>query len=767
MELTPNSGEQTDSEFDAYWEEEARNPHRNRIRIGRQYQATIPPKLKPGESDGRKLENLEALTWRRENGLTDDKLNEYFVTSRALGLMGRYRVGKVSESLSATSTTPSSTTPNSDDKGIPNSANKNGICTDHDDERATNAKDKTSPRIARHHNQPPINSGDNKNLSFESEMIALSKFVSSHHPSSHDDACTVKKPDAKTDSWSLKEAKMFAHALETYGKNFGAIKKAMPWKAAKSIIDQYYKKSGGGDASDDESDDQEGNGGGGSGGLGGSSGPNNNNTTNTNNSTNSTAPDGTITTPKENSSSITSNSLSTATSTSSVSSLCSSKNLNFSQSLQVASCLTNGVIVSGHSGLKLKAHESPYLSLGSPGSNVKGQSHHKLTSSFLPNGSTTASNPSPEEDLLGLEVKPVKAKPIFKNDIPDPSRNEIGTANGASTSPVLGSLKFFMDGQLVLKLNATTQQQDGSTSAPEVNDKNVANTTNNSGRCQWVESPDTKILKNHLRRKKYRRTVRNEGSLDSVGGNRNTESSSTGSSGGGSGRASVVSCEDSEDMSSEDDDRESLESTESRSLPSPSPASTAATPRKPLTSKGVGKVDCAVARSPLSIPSPSAKDVKRDFSVYAFEDEPTKTAGSNIGGIAGGLSGFRKRFKSTTTSAKSPLSTNESPFPRPEELKCVGGFHPPSFHSKPNFPTPQSSALDLSSTSSTVKPPSVCSAVDLSIKSSSKLPSSLISRSGPSSISALASITSLTSLKNSINQQPKSLPDSHTSDKKE
>lgn len=40
--------EPTDAEFDAYWEEEARNPHRNRIRIGRQYQATIPPRLKSG-----------------------------------------------------------------------------------------------------------------------------------------------------------------------------------------------------------------------------------------------------------------------------------------------------------------------------------------------------------------------------------------------------------------------------------------------------------------------------------------------------------------------------------------------------------------------------------------------------------------------------------------------------------------------------------------------------------------------------------------------
>lgn len=38
-----------DADFDSYWEEEARNPNRNRIRIGRQYQATVPPLLKPGQ----------------------------------------------------------------------------------------------------------------------------------------------------------------------------------------------------------------------------------------------------------------------------------------------------------------------------------------------------------------------------------------------------------------------------------------------------------------------------------------------------------------------------------------------------------------------------------------------------------------------------------------------------------------------------------------------------------------------------------------------
>lgn len=37
-----------DAEFDSYWDYEAKNKNRNRIRVGRQYQATVPPLLKPG-----------------------------------------------------------------------------------------------------------------------------------------------------------------------------------------------------------------------------------------------------------------------------------------------------------------------------------------------------------------------------------------------------------------------------------------------------------------------------------------------------------------------------------------------------------------------------------------------------------------------------------------------------------------------------------------------------------------------------------------------
>lgn len=72
---------------------------------------------------------------------------------------------------------------------------------------------------------------------------------------------------------------------------------------------------------------------------------------------------------------------------------------------------------------------------------------------------------SSNDTANGQEVKPLKAKPILPSII-----QESSSSNSTSTSS-LGSLKFYMDGQLVLKLNAQ-QEQDGN-------------------KCQWIESQDT------------------------------------------------------------------------------------------------------------------------------------------------------------------------------------------------------------------------------------------------------------------------------------
>ncbi|XP_013783809.1 uncharacterized protein LOC106467965 [Limulus polyphemus] len=76
------------ADFDSYWEDESKSKNRNRIRVGRQYQAIIPPLLKPGESDGRRLEDLETLKWK-PNNLNDQELDEYFSVARAVSFFGR------------------------------------------------------------------------------------------------------------------------------------------------------------------------------------------------------------------------------------------------------------------------------------------------------------------------------------------------------------------------------------------------------------------------------------------------------------------------------------------------------------------------------------------------------------------------------------------------------------------------------------------------------------------------------------------------------
>ncbi|GFX57923.1 metastasis-associated protein MTA3 [Trichonephila clavipes] len=178
----------TDAEFDSYWDYEAKNKNRNRIRVGRQYQATIPPLLKPGQKDGRKSEELETLKWKPDQ-LSDQALEEYLSMAKGIGLF---------------------------------------------------SKSLDSPK--------PSEKSDN---SLQSAIKGLSEFVTSHHPCHHDDGCKVARPSSSgessskstaTSDWSPSEAQLFAQALEACGKNFGAIKKEyLPWKPIKSIIEYYYE----------------------------------------------------------------------------------------------------------------------------------------------------------------------------------------------------------------------------------------------------------------------------------------------------------------------------------------------------------------------------------------------------------------------------------------------------------------------------------------------------------------------------------------------
>uniref|UniRef100_A0A6B0VCV9 Uncharacterized protein n=1 Tax=Ixodes ricinus TaxID=34613 RepID=A0A6B0VCV9_IXORI len=169
-----------DADFDSYWENESRNNNRNRIRVGRQYQATVPALLRPGESDGRRLEDLETLRWRPES-LSDQSIDEYLSMAKAVSLFAR-------------------------------------------------AMDKWQA----------WGEGGPEGCCLQTALRGLSDFVTSHHGCHHDAGCQVG-PTLPC-HWTPTEASLFARALDECGKNFGAIKKDfLPWKPVKSLIEFYYQ----------------------------------------------------------------------------------------------------------------------------------------------------------------------------------------------------------------------------------------------------------------------------------------------------------------------------------------------------------------------------------------------------------------------------------------------------------------------------------------------------------------------------------------------
>ncbi|XP_077494211.1 uncharacterized protein LOC144104865 isoform X1 [Amblyomma americanum] len=169
----------SDADFDSYWENESRNNNRNRIRVGRQYQATVPPLLRPGECDGRRLEDLETLRWRPES-LSEQSIDEYMSMAKAVSLFAR-AMGKWG---------------------------------------------------------PEGRGGGPECL--QTALRGLSDFVASHHGCQQDAGCRVGQPLPAI--MTSTEASLFARAIDECGKNFGAIKKDfLPWKPVKSLIEFYYQ----------------------------------------------------------------------------------------------------------------------------------------------------------------------------------------------------------------------------------------------------------------------------------------------------------------------------------------------------------------------------------------------------------------------------------------------------------------------------------------------------------------------------------------------
>lgn len=591
-----NNQPSVDTDFDSYWEEEARNPHRNRIRIGRQYQATVPPLLKPGEKDARKLEDLETLTFcpKKSSRVSDAELDHYFTVAKSLNLFAslvetRSLLGRDvtiadlnhirhKEGLSLASViqpTRQATT----NHGYTNLSSTSPLATSsQSSNNPSNVTTSTSQAQQSPQKSPPSNCEkflstssspkDQTNVSNctinQPLMKALSHFISLHHPCHHDSSCkkllkdipldvdsrptvsitagnlrqgsssssikeskpgrsrsslknhgssqvakdelaltavantTDKDQDESQqagsdsaqsptfDDWTREEVELFSKAIEVCGKNFSSIKKEfLPSKSVKSIVEYYY--IGSRDASENRKKASQPSGEAGEScsslektsvnsqsGVG-NSGCSSTNVTKNDNNLNSTSSASTVAPASTSRTTTQSSSSSSTTSTPTTTSVNNKSDLNC-QTKQVKTSHSNSISVKLEPNSKLSKSESNI------NQDLNGLKLKASIKNVDPRLSVYNFDEELRDDLSpvrfecprpGAEVKPLKAKPIIPNSSldSDPSNSNVG------------SLKFFMDGELVLKLNACQEQQEG------------------IEKCHWVQSGDK--VSNSNKQKRY------------------------------------------------------------------------------------------------------------------------------------------------------------------------------------------------------------------------------------------------------------------------
>lgn len=219
-----------DADFDSYWLDESRNKNRNRIRVGRQYQATVPPLLKPGETDGRRCEDLETLKWKPEYDLSEQQLDHYLSVAKAVSLFARainvYQENDAPQekclqtALRGLSEFVTSHHPCHHDAGCQKVPNKNSV-------NQSSTSGASSSFVTTNWLATATASWDTKEEGDSRVAGAAS--------------CSSLLGSLGRCEWTPQEADLFAKALEVCGKNFGAIKKEfLPWKPVKSIIEFYY-----------------------------------------------------------------------------------------------------------------------------------------------------------------------------------------------------------------------------------------------------------------------------------------------------------------------------------------------------------------------------------------------------------------------------------------------------------------------------------------------------------------------------------------------
>merc|ERR1719278_1310710 len=160
---------------------------RGNIRIGSEYQAALPALVKEGRE-----ETLEELQWQPNNGLEEDKIDQFVIISRSVGTFARAL--DCSSSVKQPSLHMSAAAASRD------------ITVMH----AYQALHKHSYNIDE----------------------ALASLV----PATGPVLCRDELED-----WSSAEANLFEEAVEKYGKDFNDIKKDfLPWKSMRNIIEYFF-----------------------------------------------------------------------------------------------------------------------------------------------------------------------------------------------------------------------------------------------------------------------------------------------------------------------------------------------------------------------------------------------------------------------------------------------------------------------------------------------------------------------------------------------
>lgn len=602
------NSQDVDTDFDAYWSEEAKNPHRNKIRVGKQYQATVPPLLKSGEKDQRKLEDLETLSFcpKKSARVSDTELDHYFTIAKSLNLFAslvetRSLLGrdvtiadlnhirhKEGLSLASVIQPPARQTVSQ-----PTSTNSPSVSPLSTQQSANNQTTQSNITQQSPQKSPPATNCDRPSSSSSTSsreqacavsnyalnqplMKALSHFISLHHPCHHSQDCkklikdipleddstptvsitagnlrqgsssssskevkharsrssfknAVKQEEAEKEAnsdehqstseniqspsyeeWTREEVEQFSRAIDVCGKNFGTIKKDfLPSKSVKSIVEYYY--IGSRDVSEGKrknnqpvetvdgcsspeksqaNNNGQGGQGGGSSSANGKSGASSNVSGSTSNPATTTSSSRTTNTNNDN------NNPNKALSD-------SNEEVKQTSSKQNNAVLSKTSSSSPVKNIKVEAQDTN--GVRSKTKNVDPRmSVYNFDEELKEDSPIRFDCPKP-----GTEVKPLKAKPIIPN----------ASLDSEATNSNVGSLKFFMDGQLVLKLNACQDQQEG------------------GEKCHWVQSGDKVI--NASKQKRY--SKKNDKAPESIHQN-------------GSKTNSVVSSYQDDDSSAKNDD---------------------------------------------------------------------------------------------------------------------------------------------------------------------------------------------------------------------